>query len=65
MVEVRTRRAVRDQWLDLSVGKADIVEVPPELLRQAEQQHLSVLQSRPVDLLVLTIAPNGWLARCV
>ena len=62
VVEVRTRRAVRDQWLDLSVGKADVVEVPPELLRQAEQQHLSVLQSRPVDLLVLTIAPNGWLA---
>jgi len=61
-VEVRTRRAVRDQWMDLSVGKADIVEVPPELLRQAEQQHLHVLQSRPVDLLAVTIAPNGWLA---
>jgi MarR-like DNA-binding transcriptional regulator SgrR of sgrS sRNA len=61
-VEVRTRRAVRDQWMDLSVGKSDIVEVPPELLRQAEQQHLHVVQSRPVDLLALTIAPNGWLA---
>ena len=59
-VEVRTRRVVRDQWLDLSVGKADIVEVPPELLRQAEQQHLNVLVSRPVDLLALTIAPSGW-----
>jgi peptide/nickel transport system substrate-binding protein len=60
--EVRTRRAVRDQWMDLSVGKADIVEVPPELLRQAEQQHLNVIESRPLDLLALTIAPNGWLA---
>lgn len=59
-VEVRTRRTVRDQWLDLSVGKTDIVEVPPELLRQAEQQHLNVLVSRPVDLLALTIAPKGW-----
>jgi ABC-type transport system substrate-binding protein len=61
-VEVRSRRTVRDQWLDLSVGKADIVEVPPELLRQAQQQHLNVLVSRPVDLLALTIEPDGALA---
>ena len=61
-VEVRTRRTVRDQWLDLSVGRADIVEVPPELLRQAQQQRLNVLISRPVDLLALTIAPSGPLA---
>jgi peptide/nickel transport system substrate-binding protein len=61
-VDVRTRRTVRDQWLDLSVGKADIVEVPPELLRQAQLQHMHVLESRPVDLLALTIAPSGWFA---
>ncbi len=61
-VDVATRRTIRDQWLDLSVGRADIVEVPPELLRQAEQQHLNVLVSRPVDLLALTIAPNGSFA---
>ena len=61
-VEVRSRRMVRDQWLDLSVGKADIVEVPPELLRQAQEQHLNVLMSRPVDLLALTIAPDGAMA---
>ncbi|HEY1500160.1 MAG TPA: ABC transporter substrate-binding protein [Acidobacteriaceae bacterium] len=61
-VELRTRRTVRDQWLDLSVGKTDIVEVPPELLRQAQQQHLNVLASRPVDLLALTMEPSGWFA---
>ena len=61
-VELRTRRTIGDQWLDLSVGKADIVEVPAELLRQAQQQHLNVLESRPVDLLALTIAPEGWFA---
>ncbi len=61
-VELRSRRTIRDQWLDLSVGKTDIVEVPPELLRQAQQQHLNVLVSRPVDLLALTIAANGALA---
>jgi peptide/nickel transport system substrate-binding protein len=61
-VEVRSRRTIRDQWLDLSVGKADIVEVPPELVRQAQQQHLNMLVSRPVDLMALTIAPDGALA---
>ncbi len=61
-VEVRTRRTVRDQWLDLSVGRTDIVEVPPELLRQAQQQRMNVLVSRPVDLLALTIAPSGGFA---
>jgi ABC-type transport system substrate-binding protein len=61
-VELRTHRGIRDQWLDLSVGKTDIAEVPPELLRQAQQQHLNVLESGPVDLLALTIAPEGWFA---
>jgi peptide/nickel transport system substrate-binding protein len=61
-IELRTRRPVKDQWLDLSVGKADIVEVPPELLRQAQQQHMNVLVSRPVDLLALTIGPSGIFA---
>ncbi|MFP5230318.1 MAG: ABC transporter substrate-binding protein [Acidobacteriota bacterium] len=58
-VELRTRRLVRDQWLDFSVGKADIVELPPELLRQAQQQHMNVLVSRPVDLLALRVTPSG------
>jgi len=54
-VEIVQHRSQRDQWLDLSVGRADIVEVPPELLRQAQQQHMNVLVSGPVDLLALTI----------
>jgi peptide/nickel transport system substrate-binding protein len=61
-IEVRPKRAVRDQWLDLSIGRADIVEVPPEMLRQAQQQHLSVLVSGPVDLLFLQLADSGALA---
>ena len=61
-VEVRPKRSIRDQWLDLNIGRADIVEVPPELLRQAQQQHLRVIQSAPVDLLALQIARSGTLA---
>jgi len=61
-VDVYPHRAIRDQWLDLSVGRADVVEVPAEMLRAAEQQHLNLLVSQPADLLALTIAPQGALA---
>lgn len=58
-VEIFQHRSQRDQWLDLSVGRADIVQVPPELLRQAQKQHLNVLVSGPVDLLALTLPAHG------
>jgi peptide/nickel transport system substrate-binding protein len=61
-IEIVPHRTISDQWLDLSVGRADVVEVPPEMLRQAQQQRLNVLVSRPVDLLALTLAPEGPLA---
>jgi peptide/nickel transport system substrate-binding protein len=61
-IELITGRSVRDQWLDLSVGRADIVEVPPEELRLAAQQRMTVLSSPPVDLLALQISTNGPLA---
>jgi len=56
-VEIYGNRTVREQWLDFTIGKADLVEVPPELLRQAQQDHMPlVVSSRPVDLLALTIS---------
>ena len=61
-VEVWPRRSIRDQWMDMSVGRTDVVEVPAEMLRQAPQQHLTVLASRPENLLLLQIASTGSLA---
>ena len=61
-IEVVTGRSIRDQWLDLSVGRADVVEVPPEDLRQAQQQRLTVFASPPVELLALEIGETGALA---
>lgn len=61
-IQIYPHRSVRDQWLDLSVGRADVVEVPPELLHQAQDQHLTLLTSQPVDLLALTVAAQGPLA---
>jgi peptide/nickel transport system substrate-binding protein len=61
-IEIRARRSVTDQWLDLSTGRADVVEVPAEELRQARQQHLSVVASQPLELLALEISDSGALA---
>lgn len=61
-VEIFPHRAIRDQWLDLGVGRADVVQVPPEMLAQAQQQHLDVIVSPPVDLLALTLAQQGSFA---
>lgn len=57
-----SHRAIRDQWLDLSVGRADVVEVPAEHLRQAQQQRLTVVISPPVMLLALEVSDAGQLA---
>lgn len=60
-VEIRVRQTIHDQWLDLNVGRADIVEVPPEMLREAHQQQIAVTVSPPVTLLALQIASSGAL----
>ena len=59
-VEIYEARPVRAQWLDFSVGKADVVEVPPELLRSAQQEHMPLaVAARPSDLLALTISEQS------
>jgi ABC-type transport system substrate-binding protein len=60
-VQVEGKRSLRDQWLDLSVGRADIVEVPAELLHQAVQDRMMVLASHPTDLLVLSVSSKAAL----
>lgn len=61
-IQIGVRRPVHDQWLDLSVGRADVVEVPAELLRQAQQQHLTLVESPAVSLLALQVSNTGPLA---
>jgi MarR-like DNA-binding transcriptional regulator SgrR of sgrS sRNA len=61
-IEIHVHRAIRDQWLDVSVGRADIVEVPAEQIRQAHEQRLSVVESPPVNLLALTLSGSGALS---
>lgn len=61
-IEIRAHRSVHDQWLDLSVGRADVVEVPAEMLREARQQQLALTASQPVELLALKVSDAGPLA---
>ena len=61
-IQIVTGRSIRDQWLDLSVGRADVVEVPAEELRQAQLQRLTVATSQPVELLALEVGETGALA---
>ncbi len=61
-IEIRAHRAVHDQWLDLSLGRADVVEVPVEMIRQAQQQKLKIAMAPHVELLALKAADFGALA---
>jgi len=61
-IAIQVHRSIRDQWLDLSVGRADVVQVPPEMLREARQQQLTLAASPPVTALALAVADNGALA---
>jgi MarR-like DNA-binding transcriptional regulator SgrR of sgrS sRNA len=61
-IQLRVHRSIQDQWLDLSVGRADIVEVPAEQLRAAQQQHFLTITSPPVTLLALEVSDNGALS---
>lgn len=61
-IEIRVHRPVREQWLDLSTGRTDVVEVPAEMMRQAQQDRLTVLASPPMTLLALEVSDAGALA---
>jgi peptide/nickel transport system substrate-binding protein len=61
-VEIRVHRSIHDQWLDLGLGRADLVEVPPEQVRQAQQQHFAVVSAAHTSLLALQMADTGTLA---
>ena len=62
---ITANRPIRDQWLDLGLGRADVVDVPAQELRQAEQQHLTLVVSPPVKLLALQVSDSGALVNPV
>lgn len=52
-VEVEMGRGARERWIDLEVGKADLVELAPEDVRRARAADRTVWSSLPTALLAL------------
>jgi ABC-type transport system substrate-binding protein len=52
-IEVSLGQPALRQILDLQVGRADIVDIPPDLVRKARQDNLRVWSSPPATLLAL------------
>jgi MarR-like DNA-binding transcriptional regulator SgrR of sgrS sRNA len=61
-IAIRTHRAVRDQWFDVSVDRADVVEAPAEQMRTAQQQRLAITSRPDAELLALEVSDTGALA---
>ena len=54
-IELAGGRTLRDQWLDLSVGRADVVEVPADQVRRAQQERIRIAPTDDINLIALTI----------
>jgi peptide/nickel transport system substrate-binding protein len=55
-IEVQMGRAAREQLIDLEVGKADLVEIPPEQARRAAEHGTRIWGSAPAQLLALVFS---------
>jgi peptide/nickel transport system substrate-binding protein len=58
-VEFSIHHANRDQWAELSLGKTDLIEIPPSDIRAARQQQLRVIETAAVTLLALEVNNPG------
>ena len=58
-IEIDGGRDQRAQLLDLSVVRADLIDIAPEAVRQAQQSHFTLLTSQPTTLLALVVHSNA------
>jgi peptide/nickel transport system substrate-binding protein len=57
-VEIMMGRASREQWIDLELGRADIVEIPPDQVRRATESHVTLWSSKPEEVVALVLDPS-------
>ena len=55
-IEITFGRSQRDQALDLQLGRADVVEIPPDQIRRAQQDGQRVAVSAPAELIALAFS---------
>jgi len=58
-IEITAGRSIRDQWMDASIHRADVVTVPAEMLKRAQQERLRPVSSGDVELIALRASPTG------
>jgi peptide/nickel transport system substrate-binding protein len=56
-VEILMGRAPREQWIDLELGRADIVEIPPDQVHRATESHVTLWSSQPAEVVALVFDP--------
>jgi ABC-type transport system substrate-binding protein len=61
-IEIHGRRAISDQWLDISLGRADVADVPVDAIKQAQQQKLQLVMSKPVRVFAMRMEDSGSLS---
>jgi len=57
-IEIAMGRPLREQLLDLELGKVDLVEISPGEWRRATERASSTWSSAPVELMALAYAPG-------
>jgi peptide/nickel transport system substrate-binding protein len=57
-IEVQMARGLRDQFVDLELGKADVAELAPAELRRAADRGRTAWSSSPINLIALAFAPG-------
>jgi MarR-like DNA-binding transcriptional regulator SgrR of sgrS sRNA len=58
-IEITGLRPLREQWMDLGVGRADVADVPAEVLRRAQQDHMRVQVHPGAELVALVVNSNS------
>jgi len=52
-IDIQMGRTVKERLLDIELGKADFIEIPPEQARQASEQGIRVSTSQPDELVAV------------
>lgn len=57
-IEIQMGRPLREQFIDLELGNADVIEIGLDQLRRARQENLRVALSSPDELMAILFAPG-------
>jgi hypothetical protein len=55
-IEITMGRAPRDQMLDLQLGRADVIDLPAEMVRRAQQDGAHIASSAPIELIAIVFS---------